>query len=88
MQEITPEDRYHIIKAQMDADKKSLESQKAHQDLDRLMLELDYKYGLITTGSTIDPRSGNIVPPQKSDHKNNGREKDIMLEDTVVTATN
>lgn len=88
MQEITPEDRYHIIKAQMDADKKLLESKKAQQDLDRLMLELDYKYGLITTGRSIDPRSGDITHHPESLHKNNGKEKETMLQDTIVTSAN
>tara|TARA_B100000029_G_C17341325_1_gene875386 strand:+ start:31 stop:297 length:267 start_codon:yes stop_codon:yes gene_type:complete len=88
VQDITPEDRYHIIKAQMDADKKLLESKKSQQDLDRLMLELHYKYGLITTGGSIDPRSGSIIQQTNPAQKTNGKEKESMLEDTVVTVSN
>ena len=61
MSELNPEDRYQLRKLQMDVNKKGLEVQKAQQDLDRLMLEMEHKYGLQTGESTIDPKSGTII---------------------------
>ena len=67
------EDRYHLRKAQMDADKKALEAQKAQQELERLVLELEHKYGLIADGKTLDPRTAAILEISPA-HRNNGRE--------------
>ena len=60
MLDISPGDRYQLRKAQMDADKKALEAQKAQQDLERLVLELEHRYDLLAEGGTIDPRSATI----------------------------
>ena len=60
MAEFNPEDRYQLRKLQMDVDKKGLEVQKVQQDLDRFVLELEHKYGLIGEESTIDPRAATI----------------------------
>lgn len=60
MSELNPEDRYQLRKLQMDVDKKGLEVQKSQQDLDRFMLELEHKYGLMEEYSTIDPRTATI----------------------------
>ncbi|MDA0733453.1 MAG: hypothetical protein O2909_00065 [Chloroflexi bacterium] len=60
MSELSPEDRYQLRKLQMDVDKKGLEVQKSQQDLDRLVLELEHKYGLLGGDGTIDPKSGTI----------------------------
>jgi len=60
MQELDSEDQYTLLKAQMDADKKSLEAQRAQQDLDRLVLELERKYELIGDRGSIDPRTATI----------------------------
>lgn len=57
MSDLSPEDRYQLRKAQMDADKKSLEAQKAQQDLERLVLEMEHRYGLLAEGRSIDPRT-------------------------------
>ncbi len=67
------EDRYHLRKAQMDADKKALEAQKAQQELERLVLELEHKYGLMADGSTLDPRTAAILEMSPA-HRSNGRE--------------
>jgi hypothetical protein len=60
MSDLSPEDRYQLRKAQMDADKKSLEAQKAQQDLERLVLELEHRYGLLAEGRSIDPRTTTV----------------------------
>ena len=61
MPELSPEDRYQLRKLRMDVDKKGLEVQKAQQDLDRLVLDLEHKYGLLGEENTIDPRTGTIT---------------------------
>ena len=43
MSELNPEDRYQLRKLQMDVDKRSLELQKAHQELERSILEMEHK---------------------------------------------
>ncbi len=63
MAEFNPEDRYQLRKLQMDVDKKGLEVQKAQQDLDRFVLELERKYELIGEETTIDPRAATIKEP-------------------------
>ena len=83
MQELTPEDRYHLLKSQMDADKKMLESRKAQQDLERLLLDLEYKYGLISEGGKIDPRSGSLLTENNNNVRKNGKDTNISIEDTV-----
>ncbi|GEM_PF-1582346 len=83
MQELTPEDRYHLLKSQMDADKKMLESRKAQQDLERLLLELEYKYGLISDGGKIDPRSGSILTESTNNARKNGKDTSTSIEYTV-----
>ena len=81
MQDISPDDRYLIRKSQMDADKKALEAQKAHQDLQRLILELERKYGLLGTGRTIDLHNAVI---DGSSHTGNGNGKESIQ--TLETA--
>ena len=60
MAEFNPEDRYQLRKLQMDVDKKGLEVQKAQQDLDRFVLELEHKYDLMDQAAAIDPRTATI----------------------------
>ncbi|MBI2855657.1 MAG: hypothetical protein HYX93_02285 [Chloroflexi bacterium] len=60
MIELSPEDRYQLLKAQMDSDRKALEARKAQQDVERLVLEMEHKYGLIAEGKTIDPRTASV----------------------------
>jgi hypothetical protein len=60
MAELNPEDRYQLRKLQMDIDKKELEVRKAQQDLERLVLELENKYGLIGEEKTIDARTATV----------------------------
>ncbi len=82
MSELSPEDRYQLRKLQMDVDKKGLEVQKAQQDLDRLVLELEHRYGLLGEDITIEPRSGAIkgsVPPPR-----NGKGRTEQLLTTMV----
>ena len=47
MNELDSNDRYHLKKVQMDVDRKNLEAQRAQQELDRLILDLEHKYELI-----------------------------------------
>ena len=73
MSELNPEDRYQLRKLQMDVDKRGLESQKAQQDLDRFVLELEHKYGLIGETKTIDPRAAiiqGLIPTGNGNIKN------------------
>ena len=63
MAELDPTERYQLRKLQMDVDKKDLEVQKAQQDLDRFVLELEHKYGLMGQETAIDPRSATIEAP-------------------------
>jgi hypothetical protein len=60
MAELSPEDRYQLRKLQLDVDKKALEVQKAQQELDRFVLELEHKYGLMDQEQAIDPRTATI----------------------------
>jgi hypothetical protein len=45
----------------MDVDKKELEVQKAQQELDRFILELEHKYDLMDPDQVIDSRTGTII---------------------------
>ena len=47
---LSSEDFYQLRKSQMDADKRVLDAQKAQQELERLLLELERKYGLLADG--------------------------------------
>ena len=46
MEEISADDRYLLRKAQIDADKKALDSQRSQQELERTVLDLEHKYDL------------------------------------------
>ena len=63
MADFDPADRYQLRKLQMDVDKKELEVQKAQQDLDRFVLDLQHKYGLMNHQNAIDPRTATIEAP-------------------------
>ena len=76
MAELDPTERYQLRKLQMDVDKKELEVQKAQQDLDRFVLELEHKYGLMDQETAIDPRSGTIEAPLPS---HNGKSQTAEL---------
>ena len=71
MQDLSPEDRYQLRKVQMDADKKMLE-------LNRLILELEHKYGLLATAQTIDPRTATIQGASAS-NRSNGKKSEELL---------
>ncbi len=79
MQDLSPEDRYLLRKVQMDADKKVLETQKVQQELDRLVLELEHKYGLLAAGQTIDPRT-TLIEGISAARKGNGKGSTQELE--------
>ena len=85
MTELHSEDRYQLRKAQMDADRRRLEAQKSQQELERLVLEMEHKYGLIADGRTIDPRSASIQGTPQI-RKGNGKESQEALETTTVEA--
>ena len=83
MADLHSDDCYQLRKVQMDADRKGLDARKAQQELERLVLELEHKYGLIADGRTIDPRTASIqgVP---STRRSNGKEpQDSITADTV-----
>lgn len=87
--ELHPDDKYQLKKAQMDADRRSLEARKAQQDLDRLTLELEHKYGLIGDDRTIDPRTASVAVPAAGQagaatRKANGKESQEALESSVL----
>ena len=76
MAELNSGDRYQLRKLQMDVDKKELEVQKARQDLDRFVLELEHKYDLMDQEKAIDPRTGTIKVPLPT---RNGKGRTEML---------
>ena len=86
MSELHSEDSYQLRKAQMDADKRGLEAKKAQQELERLVLELEHKYGLIADGRTIDPRTASIQGTPNT-RKSNGKEPLDALETAALEAT-
>jgi hypothetical protein len=61
MAELNSDDRYQLRKLQMDVGKKELEIQKAKQELERFILELEHKYDLMGPEQRIDPKSGTIT---------------------------
>ena len=63
----------------------ALEAKKAQQELERLVLELEHKYGLIADGRTVDPRTATI---QGTSHvrRANGKESQEALEPTALEA--
>jgi hypothetical protein len=67
----------------MDADKKALESRKSQQELERLVLEMEHKYGLIADGRTIDPKTATIQGTAPT-RRNNGKESQETLETTIL----
>ena len=48
MQNLTSHEQYQLRKAQMDVEKKALETERAKQELQRLTLELEYKYNVLS----------------------------------------
>jgi hypothetical protein len=78
MVELNPEECYQLRKLRMDVDKRGLELQKSQQDLDRFVLELEHKYGLIGEEKTIDPRTATIKKPLPA-HNSNGKGRSEAL---------
>jgi hypothetical protein len=72
MEEISPGDCYLLRKAQMDVDRKALDSQRSQQELERMVLELEHKYDLLSDGKSIDPRTATIRGTLSS-HRSNGK---------------
>ncbi len=85
MSELHSDDSYQLRKAQMDADKRGLEARKAQQELERLVLELEHKYGLIADGRTIDPRTATIQGTPNT-RRSNGKESQEALETATLEA--
>jgi hypothetical protein len=79
MAELNPEERYQLRKLQMDIDKRGLELQKAQQDSDRFVLELEHKYGLIGEEEIIDPRTATIKKPLPVPNSNGKRRSETLL---------
>ena len=84
MNELDSNDRYHFKKVQMDVDRKNLEAQRAQQELDRLILDLEHKYELIGNEKNIDPRTATISDNMiNRNNKGNGKE---LLESIALEA--
>jgi hypothetical protein len=83
MLELSPEDRYQLRKMQMDVDKRGLELQKAQQELERFILDLEHKYGLIAEEKTIDARTATIKEPVPG-RNGNGKGRPEALRTAVV----
>ncbi len=74
MLDLTPEDLYQLRKMRMDTEKKALELQKSQQDLDRFVLDLEHKHGLIAEGRTLDIKTESIDEPMPTpNHNGNGK---------------
>jgi hypothetical protein len=67
----------------MDADRKGLEAKKAQQELERLVLDLEHRYGLIADGRTIDPRTATIQGTPNT-RRSNGKESQEALETAAL----
>ena len=83
MQDLSLKDNYRLRKAQMDADRKAVEAQKAQMELERLVLELEHTYGLLEEGRTLDPRSATISR-SSSEPRTNGKWPAQALETSVA----
>ena len=70
----------------MDVDKRGLELQKAQQDLDRFVLELEHKYGLIGEEKTIDPRTATIKKPLPTPNSSGKGRSETLLSALVQEA--
>ncbi|MDA1129786.1 MAG: hypothetical protein O2913_14000 [Chloroflexi bacterium] len=74
MPELTPEDLYQLKKMQMDTEKKALELQKSQQDLNRFVLDLEHKHGLLAAGRNLDINAVSIKETvSASSHNGNGK---------------
>ena len=81
MLELNPEDLYQLRKMQMDTEKRALDLQKSQQDLDRFLLDLEHKHGLISEGKTIDAKTATIREPAampKTNGNGVGHTKDLI----------
>ena len=85
MRELHSDDSYLLRKAQMDLNRKTLEAKKAEQELDRLILDLEHRYGLLGTGDSIDPETGAIRTNATTDARTNGKGTLPALEATTVS---
>ena len=72
MQDFSPEDQYQLRRVQMIANKKALEAQRAQQELDRLVLDLEHKYATLAAGRTVEADSA-IVRELSQARKSNGK---------------
>ena len=72
MQDFSPEDQYQLRRVQMIANKKTLEAQRAQQELDRLVLDLEHKYASLAAGRTVEAGSA-IVRELSQARKSNGK---------------
>ncbi len=83
MPELTPEDVYQLRKMQMDTEKKALELQKTQQDLDRFVLDLEHKHGLIAEGKTLVIQAAvksetNSAPNHNGNGNGKGNNKELL----------
>ena len=85
MNELDSNDRYNLKKVQMDVDRKNLEAQKAQQELDRLILDLEHKYELIGLEKNIEPRTATIS--DNSINRNNKGTGKELLESIALEAS-
>lgn len=71
MQDFSPEDQYQLRRIQMIANKKALEAQRAQQELDRLVLDLEHKYAMLAAGRTaqVTPLIDGLSQTRRSNGK-------------------
>ena len=78
MQDFSPEDQYQLRRTQMIANKKALESQRAQQELDRLELDLDHKYRVLSTEMRLEASMRSSLENDESG-KRNGKGNHVMV---------
>ena len=72
MQDFSQEDQYQLSRVQMIANKKALEAQRAQQELDRLVLDLEHKYALLAAERATEPGPATAQGLSQA-RKSNGR---------------
>jgi len=87
MLELSPDDRYQLRKMQLDVDKRGLDLQKAKQDLERMVLELEYKYGLIAEAKTIDSKTATVKEAVPGRNGNGHGDSEMLLTAVVEEAS-
>jgi hypothetical protein len=73
MDNFSPEDKYQLRRFEMIAEKKNLEAQRARQELERLILDLEHKYTLRENIKAMNDSAQLIKIENEQTHKENGK---------------